>query len=1046
MVSSLFPVPTAASGAGGLLLALTLLTAPTAHGQQTSPKKAAAPKAVAAPVGKPNAVRPAPVPLPEGVKLIETWRPAAGALGIAYSKYQLPNGLTVLVHDSPTDPVVHVSVAYHTGSAREAAGRSGFAHFFEHMMFEGSDHVAAGEHFKIIEGAGGDANGFTQKDLTVYHELLPANYLETALWLEADRMGFLHDAVTPERFENQRATVKNERGQNYDSRPYGRAGEVTARALYPAGHPYSWPTIGYEADLNAATAADLRAFLLRWYGPNNATLTVAGDVEPTRVAALAMKYFGSVPSSPPVAALPTAAPVRLTEDRYISYVDPAAELPMLRFAFPTVPRGHADEPPLDALAMLLGSGKNGLLYERLVKTQLAVDVSAWQSNDELAGAFYIDVRPAPGHTLAEMETAVRATLTALGTRPTTPDDLTRLRAQRESNLAQSLTDINQRGITMAFWQTVAGAPSALTESEARYQRVTAADLSRTFGDYLAPGHGAVVLSVVPKQQPTVQPARPDTFTPPAAPAPAPDAAIGLMYQKPTDTFDRQIRPLVGVAPAARVPALWTTTLPNGLRVLGTTDRTAPVVTMSLTQDGGQQLVPVQQAGLASLTAAMLNESSKKYSAEAFDNQLDLLGATVEVQAHRETFTAEATTLSRNLAPTVALLAERLLHPRFDTTEFRKAHRRALAGLADRYADPSAVADQVFRRAIYGADHPFGQPIDGLPTTLSNLKLADVRAFHQRQITPRGATLTVVGDVTQAQFLAALGELKTWKGNALTLPKLPAPVPPRTQPTVYVAERAAAPQTEIRLGNVATAFDATGRHFRSTLVNVPVVGAFSSRLNHSLREDHGWTYGIGGGFTESRGNGTFRLHASIKAASAIAAVNEVLQQLDSVKQKGLTDDEVTFMRRFVGQTEALRYASASAKLHLLNLIARYNLPVDFPAQQQAIVQSITRAELNKVAADVFDPTRLVVVVVGPSVGLSKPLARFNYLPLITDADGTPLVAADLNAGSPLGTPSPEIEGGQVAPAPGANPDAATGIDIRPKRRVMRPAPVAPPTKP
>jgi zinc protease len=1038
MTSPFFPGPSAVAGAGGLLLALTLLLSPEAHGQQNR-AKAVAPKRPSATATTAATPRPTAVPLPVGVRLVENWRPAAGELGIAYSKYQLPNGLTIVVHEATADPVVHVSVAYHTGSARETAGRSGFAHFFEHMMFEGSDNVAAGEHFKIIEGAGGDANGFTQNDITVYHELLPANYLETALWLEADRMGFLHNAVTPERFENQRATVKNERGQNYDSRPYGRASEVVEKALYPAGHPYSWPTIGYEADLNAATAADLRAFLLRWYGPNNATLTIAGDVEPTRAVGLAMKYFGSIPQSAPVAPLPAVAPVRLTEDRYVSYSDAAAELPMLVLTFPTVPRGHADEPALDALAMLLGSGKNSLLYERLVKTQLAVDVNAWQSNAELGGELTIQARPAPGHTLAEVEAAVRATLAALGTRPTTADDLTRMRAQRERSLAESLTNVNQRGLLLSTWQTIAGTPSALTASEKRYQRVTAADLTRTFGEYLAPGHGAVVLSVLPKQQPTVQPARADSFTPPAPLAAAPDAATGLSYQKPTDTFDRKARPVAGVAPAAHVPSYWTTTLANGLRILGTTDRSAPVVSMALTQEGGQQLVPATKAGLAALTADMLNESTRKYSAEAFDNQLDLLGATVQVAAQRETFAVEATTLSRNLAPTMALLTERLLHPRFDTAEFRRVRQRALAQVADRHSQPSQVANQVFRRALYGPEHPFGQPLEGLTATLTALKLTDAQAFYRQQITPSGAILTVVGDVTQEQFLAALGELKTWKGAALTVPKLPAAPPPRTQPTVYVADRAATPQIEIRLGDAATAFDATGPYFRSTLVNVPVVGAFSSRLNHSLREDKGWTYGIHGGFSESRAHGTLRLMASIKAASAIPAIHEVLAQLDSLRKNGLTDEEVTFMRRFVGQTEALRYTSTSAKLHLLTQVARYHLPTNFPAQQQAIVQSISRGELNQLAAEIFDPTRLVVVVVGPAMGLNKPLARFGYKPIVTDADGTPVTIA---AG--LANDEPSVTGGgqeQAVPAASASP-GDQGNSLTPPKRRVRPAPTKP----
>ena len=270
--------------------------------------------------------------LPEGIKLVEKIEKAESGISIPYEKYVLDNGLQIIIHEDHSDPIVHVDVTYHVGSAREEPLRSGFAHFFEHMMFQGSDNVADEEHFKTVSESGGTLNGTTNKDRTNYFETLPSNQLERALWLEADRMGFLLDAVTQEKFEVQRATVKNERGQSYDNRPYGLVGEKVMQAQYPQDHPYHWPTIGYLEDLDAAELDDLKRFFLRWYGPNNAALTVAGDVNPSEVLELAKKYYGSIPRGAEVENQSVERSV-LDEDRYISYGD-NIRFPLLQFILP----------------------------------------------------------------------------------------------------------------------------------------------------------------------------------------------------------------------------------------------------------------------------------------------------------------------------------------------------------------------------------------------------------------------------------------------------------------------------------------------------------------------------------------------------------------------------------------------------------------------------------------------------------------------------------------------------------------------------------------
>lgn len=923
-------------------------------------------------------------------KLAEKVTRTGNELVIPYEKWILPNGLTLVIHEDHSDPLVHVDVTYHVGSAREEIGKSGFAHFFEHMMFQGSDHVADEQHFKIVSDAGGTLNGSTNRDRTNYFETVPSNQLEKMLWLEADRMGFLLDAVTQKKFEIQRSTVKNERGQNYDNRPYGLASEFASKNLYPYGHPYSWLTIGYVEDLNRVDVDDLKNFFLRWYGPNNATLTVGGDVKPAEVVKLAEKYFGPIPSGPEVRPV-VVPPAIIKQDRYVSYTDNYAKLPLLMVVFPTVPNYHKDMGALTCLAQVLGQGKNSVLYQQLVKKQQALQASAFSQLSELAGEFSFQFTPAPGKSLAKMDSLFRQALDSFEARGVTDDDIAKFKGGIEAQQINGLQSVSGKVSQLAAFQTFAGNPNKIADLIKMYQAVTKEDVMRVYNDYIKGKHG-VFLSVLPKGQEKMIAAA-DNYKIDSSSYFPPDYGYkGLKYVKASDRFDRSKIPGNGPNPTVKVPKFWRKDMPNGVKMIGSEMNETPTVTITITVPGGHLLQANDTAriGLASFFSSMMNEDTKNYTAEQMAVELQKLGSNVNVGSSLDGITFSIQCLKKNLAKTMALVEERMFNPKFTEAAFTRIQRQRLEGFKQTKADPASVAGNVFAKLNYGPNNILGMSPNGTEYTIKNLKLQDIENYYASYMTSKGAKVVVVGDVKQEEVLPQLAFLNKLPNKKIELPKVNGEASLIDKTKVYMVDIPKAAQSQFRVGySTGLKYDATGDYYMSQLMNYPLGGDFNSRINLDLREDKGWTYGARSSFTGDEYSGNFEFSSGIRADATDSALAEVMQVITNYANNGITDEELKFMKNSLGQRDALRYETGIQKAGFIGRILDYNLPANYVEQQNRILANLTKQQVNASAKKLLNPAKMNILLVGDKAKIYDGVKKLGYEIIELDADGKKL---------------------------------------------------------
>lgn len=920
-------------------------------------------------------------------ELIETVTKKGNEIVIPYQKYKLKNGLTVILTEDHSDPIAHVDVTYHVGSAREQIGKSGFAHFFEHMMFEGSDHVASGAHFKTVNGSGGTLNGTTNQDRTNYFETVPSNQLEKMLWLESDRMGFLLDAVTQKKFEIQRATVKNERGQNYDNRPYGLAFEAVSKALYPYGHPYSWLTIGYIEDLDNGNVNDLKKFFMRWYGPNNATLTIGGDIDIKQTLAWVEKYFGSIPPGPVVKPTQLPAPV-LTNKRYASYIDNYAKQPLLFVAYPGVKMYDADIPAIDALTMILGQGANSLLYKNLVKSRKAVQANVFANSSELAGFIGMQILPYPGQTLAEMETLLQESFAEFERTGVSDDDLLRFKGNAESSFVNAISSISGKVSQLAESQTFKGDPNQIGRELAAIRRVSKEDIIRVFNQYIK-GKPSVVLSILPKGS-DVKPAATDNFTVARSNYTPPEYGYeNLTYKKAVDKFDRNIEPPVGPNPSIKVPAFWQHDTGNGIKMIGAFNGEIPEVNILMSLKGGGLLAEnaPDKAGLPTIVAQMLNEDTQTLTAEEVSSKLSVLGSRISITAGTEEINFNISSLTKNIDQTLILAEERLFRPKFTQESLDRIKKQTIQGMISSKAQPAYIASTVFNKVLYGVDNIRTYGLRGNEETINAITLADVQSFYDKYFSPDLTSVVLTGELNESAAKQKLAFLNSWTSKPATVS---APAPPQSNispKTIYYVNIPNAAQSEIRLGYyTGVNYDATGLSYRMELANFSLGGGFDSRLNLDLREEKGWTYGAGSNFTAGKYGGQFAASAGVRASVTDSAALEFIKIMSRYRDNGITSSELTFLRSAIGQSDALAYETNEQKASFLYRIQKYSLQAGFIDKQNKILKTINKEEVDQLVKKYLDPEKMVMLIVGDKVHFLDSLKKSGYTLIELDTEG------------------------------------------------------------
>ncbi len=890
------------------------------------------------------------------------------ALKIDYEKFTLPNGLEVIFHVDRSDPVVAVSLTAHVGSAREKAGRTGFAHLFEHLLFLESENLGKGGLDKMTARIGGSgANGSTSRDRTNYLQTVPKDALEKMLWAEADKLGWFINTVTDPVLAKEKQVVKNEKRQSVDNNPYGHTSYVIDKALFPEDHPYNWQVIGSLEDLDNAKLEDVKEFFRRWYVPNNVTLVVAGDFDTVQAKSWVKKYFSEIKRGAEEIKPQPKRPGVVPQTVKFYHEDNFANVPELTMAWPSVADYSPDSYALDVLSSYLSRGKTAPFYKVLVEEKkLAPNVGIFNSTSELAGNLELSVRAFPDKDLDEVATAVGEAFARFEKEGISEKDLSRIKAGQETQFYNSLSSVLGKGSQLAQYSIFAGDPGFGEKDIKNILAVTSADVVRVYQKYVK-GKNFVATSFVPKgkialalegskkaevvEEKIVQGAEN-----------AVDPNVVATYQKTPSTFDRSVEPPYGPAPEVKIPAIWEDKLSNGMRVYGIENREVPLVQFEIVVDGGLLLDDIKKVGVANLMARMMTQGTAKKTPQELEEAIQQLGASIDVSAGTEDVRIGVNTLAKNYDATLALVEEILFEPRWDTKEFELTKQSTLSQIRQQSANPNAIAQNAYNTLIYGKENIRSRSSLGTAETVAGITLDDLKAFYAKNMSPSVARVHVVGALDKAKIIGSFKNINNrWTAKNVEIPVYKTSAAP-AKSQVYFYDVPDAKQSVIRFGYPALA--ATDADFYPAIVMNYILGGggFASQLTQQLREGKGYTYGINSGFGGTLSPGAFTIGSSVRTNVTLESA-QLIKNILQDYGKNYSAQDLATTQGFLIKSNARAFETAGAKLNMLENISKYGWKYDYVKGREQVVKGMTVDKIKDLSAKYLNADKMIWLVVG-----------------------------------------------------------------------------------
>jgi len=881
-------------------------------------------------------------------------------IDIPYERFVLDNGLTVIVHEDHKAPIVAINTWYHVGSKNEKPGKTGFAHLFEHLMFGGSEN-SKGRYIDAMERIGAtDLNGTTNSDRTNYFENVPTSAVDFTLWMESDRMGHLLGTLDQKTLDLQRGVVQNEKRQG-ENQPYGVTEQLLTQNTYPVGHPYSWTTIGDMADLDAASMTDVKEWFKTYYGPSNVVLVLAGDIDVKTAREKVTKYFGDIPAGPPVAHQQVwIAKMSGTHRQVVQDRVPQARI----YKVWNIPEyGNAEADYLDLVSDCLSNGKSSRFYKRLVyEDQIATDARAFVDLSEIGGQFYLQATARPGQSLAQVEKELDEELARFLKNGPTPEEMQRVKSQYQANFIRGIERIGGFGgksDRLAKNQVFLGSADAYKISLKRVQEATAEDLRSAAQRWLS--DGVYVLEV-------------DSFP---------------EYKTASAGADRRTAPDTGTPPELKLPKFQRATLSNGLKIILAERHEVPLVNFTLAADAGFASDASTAPGTANLAMQVLTDGTRTRNALQISDELEALGATLRGSSNLDLSFVSLSALTAKLDPSLDLFADVVLHPSYPENEVKREQKLVIAGIEREQNTPATMALRVLPALLYGAGHPYGNPLTGSGTKESVAKLTreDLVKFHDNWLHPNNSTLIVVGDTTLSELTPKLEKhFAEWKSGKVPAKNVKT-IPVAAKSAVYLIDKPGALQSVIIAGVVAPP-RANPQEIAIEAMNDSLGGTFGARLNMNLREDKHWSYGARTVLRDARAQRPFYAFAPVqtdKTKESLVETNKEFRGI--VGDHPVGGDELAKIQA----NETLKLPGSRETLNALGQsivdIVQFGLPDDYYDTYAGKVRALKTSDVNAAAKEVVRPDNLIWIVVGDRAKIEAGVRELNLGEFhLMDADG------------------------------------------------------------